>query len=284
MAPRKLRNTIGIIVNNDSTTYEALLLNSLNTRFRNAGYQVMVNCTDGNIRWEREAFQHLKGICDCILAVSSAVRYEEIEDAVPKQIPVIFLSHKPEGCPHTAIISSDYSAVYQGVISYAGRSGRKIACVCGDTSLPSTQECLRAYRDAISVSPLEYDKELIYEVPDMESFVPRELIHDIRQEDCTALFATSPALTSVLVDYLAFHNTNPIHTPIALLGYGNFDSGLTSRMHIDLIDHPVEQIVDVAFQHATYSIHHPKNQNKRVFLLKGTLHTHTLNGLRINEE
>lgn len=283
MAPRKLRNTIGIIINNDFTTYDALLLNSLNTRFHNAGYRVVMNCTNGNIQWEREAYRHFKGICDCILAVSSAVRYEEIADAVPGQIPVIFLSHKPEGCPHTAIISSDYSAAYQGVLSYAGRPGRKIACVCGDTSLPSTRECLRAYRDALSVSPLNYDRELIYEIPDTAHFAPRTLIHDIRQEDCTALFATSPALTSIMVDYLAFHNTNPVHTPIALLGYGNYDNGLTSRMHIDLIDHPVEQMVDVAFQHATYSIHHPENQNKRVFLLKGTLRTHTLNGLHMDE-
>ena len=283
MAARKLRNAIGMIVNTYSSTYNDLLLDSLSKRFHDEGYQVYVLSTNGNVEWEREAYTSLSKLCDCIFAVSSARHYSEIEDVVPKQIPVIFMINKPEDSPHTAILSSDYSAAYQGIISLATHYNRRVACVCESMDLDTTKECIRAYVDAVTVATTQTPEDYIYEVKDLSQFVPRKLIHDIRQQKGNAVFVTSPALSAILVDYLAFHNSNPKHTPIAMLGYGYFDSGLTSAMHIDLIDHPVEQAVDLAFQHATYAIHHSKSENKRVFLLKGILHTHTLNGLKMED-
>jgi DNA-binding LacI/PurR family transcriptional regulator len=284
MASRKTKNTIGVIIPNYIARSSDMMLDLLSRRFHQNGYQVIIAQTDSDIAHERELLSYFSKTADCIIIVSAAEHYSAIESAVPKQIPVIFLYNKPNGCPKTCILESDYSAIYQGLVSSLDRDEAKIACVCSNRRLSSTQEALRAYRDATATSPDGCNESLIYDVSVDAEFTVNRLVDSIIEAGCSAIFATTPTLTLLIMDYLIFYNTNPAHTPIRLLGYGDVDGILTSQMHIDLISHPTGQLVSLALEQATYQMNHPNTQNERVYLLKGTLQMHTYNGLNLQDE
>ncbi len=283
MAERTQTNTIGIILPSISTSSHDKVFDMLSNRFQALGYRVIIMQTDWNYEREKDAYQYLSDVSDCILTISSAENYSQISDFVPEQIPVIFLFHKPEGCPRTCILESDYSASYQGIVSYASHAYPKVACVCGSLNLTPNQEAMRAYKNALEAMEVPVDDNLIFEIGDNTDFDPLAIVRSLAEQDCHAVFATSPELTDGLMDSLLFHNTNLQNSPIALLGYGIMDSILTSHMHIDLITHPTKQVVDLAIQQATYLMHHPDFKNERVFRLKGTLQMHTYNGLNLQD-
>lgn len=273
------KKTIGIIVPSFFAHSCNQMLDLLSSRFRENGYHVIVSHTNGDIEQECELLTLFSETTDCILVVSVAENYSEIASAVSKKVPVIFLYNEPAGCPDTRILESDYSAIYQGIVSCTNRQVSKIAFLCDNLRLSSTQEALRAYRDATTTTGDGYDESLIYDVSHDKGFSIKRLVDTLIQQDCYAIFSSTYELTAAVVDYLIFYNMNSEHKPITLLGYGNLDGTLTSLMHIDLIVHPLGQLVDLALQQATYLIDHPNAQNERVYLLKGTLQMHTFYGL-----
>jgi DNA-binding LacI/PurR family transcriptional regulator len=284
MAVRKKRNTIGVIIPSYIARYSDRMLTLLSRSFRQHGYQVIIAQTDSDITQEIELLSYFAKTADCIFVVSAAERYSAIEDAVPKQIPVIFLYNRPIGCPKTCILESDYSAIYQGIVSTMNRGHSKIACICPSLKLSSTVEAIRAYKDATARAGERCEEAQIHEVSVDDDFSMHRLVESVIESGCTAIFTTTPTLTLLVMDFLIFYNTNPDHKPISLLGYGNVDGILTSQMHIDLINHPTEQLVTLARDQATYQMNHLSARNERVYLLKGTLQMHTYNGFNLQDD
>lgn len=276
MAARKARNTIGIISPGASIPFIGKLIDQLCNQFQSHSYQVLTGFTAGMIEREKSYLKSFTKSCDAILIISLAAEYADIEDAVPSQIPVIFLVNKPDGCTRTCLLESDYSAIYQGIVSCSNLNSQQVACVCSDPQLSTTRECLRAYKNAVSISPDGYDKQLIFATEQPDTFNPAPIISKCSELGCRTIFATSSELTSHLLDYLLYYNTKPSNTPIMLLGYGFTGNDISIQMYIDVIQHPMKEFTDLAFQQTLYLISHPK-QKERVFLLKGTLRMHRYN-------
>lgn len=272
---KKPTNIIGVILPTIGASSYDKVMDLLSDQFHTLGYRLIIKMTSGKLEREQGAYQLFSSMVDCILSISIAENYSEIADYVPTQIPVVFLFHKPEGCPRTCIVESDYSATYQGIVSFASRGLNRIACVCNKRSLFASKEALRAYSSALEAMEIEMDERIIFEIKNNSEFDPHQIVRIAAAQNCDAILATSPVLTSGLTACLLFHNTSPQNTPIELLGYGIMDNVLTSHMRIDLITHPSKQIVDLAVQQAMYLMNHPDYKNERVFRLKGTLQTHT---------
>ncbi len=269
------KRMIGIIVPSFFAHSCNQMLDLLSSRFRENDYQVIVSQTDGEIRQECELLSLFSETADCILIVSMAENYSDLASSISKKVPVIFLHNEPAGCPDTCILESDYSAIYQGIVSCTNRQVSKIAFLCNNIKLSSSQECLRAYRDAAATTESGYDESLVYDISGSMRFSVKSLVDSLIKRDCYAIFSSTHELTMAVVDYLIFYNMNPEHKPIVLLGYGSLDGTLTSLMHIDLIVHPIEQLANLALQQTAYLIDHPDRQKERVYLLKGTLQMHT---------
>lgn len=277
MAARKPRHTIGIIAPGATMPFIGKLIDLLTDQFQSRGYQVLTGLTAGITQREHTYLKSFTKSCDAILIISCAAEYAEIAASVPKQIPVIFLVNKPDGCPRTCLLESDYSVIYQGIVSCSNRHSTRVACVCSERKLSSTRECLRAYKDAMEYSPEGYDEQLIFETEDPVDFNPVQIISKCNELGCQTIFATSSELTSHLLDYLLYYNTNPSNTPITLLGYGFSGNDISIQMYIDVIQHPLKEFTELTFQQTLYLISHP-NHKERVFLLKGTLRMHRYSG------
>lgn len=271
--------TIGLILASVVANFRDSMLDGLSNQLHEKGYRLILGLTDHNIDREKEYLEQFSATTDCIIVVSSAEKYEEISSAITGQVPVLFLLNKPEDCPHTCILESDYSAIYQAVVSCTNMELVKVGCVCSHRELSSTKEFLRAYKDAISASPASYSEDLIYDVGDNMDFNVHELVLDMAYKGCSTILAATPSITNRIIDYLVFYNTNPLNTPISLFGYGAMGNSLSSQMNIDVIMHPVNQLVDLAVQQVIYLIGHPDSTYQRDFLIKGALRMHTYDGL-----
>ena len=271
--------TIGLILASVVANFRDSLLEGLSNQFHEKGYRLIMGLTDHSIDREKEYLEQFASITDCIIVVSSAEKYEDIAPAISGDVPVLFLLNKPEDCPYTCILESDYSAIYQAVVSCTNMEHVKVGCICSHRELSSTKEFLRAYKDAMSASPASYSEDLIYDIENDMDFNVHELVLDMAYKGCSTILAATPAITNRIIDYLVFYNTNPLNTPISLFGYGTTGNSLSSQMNIDVIMHPVNQLVNLTVQQAIYLINHPDYTNQRDFLIKGSLRMHTYDGL-----
>ena len=272
--------TIGVILASIAANFRDSLLDGLSSAFYEKGYQLVIGLTNNDISREKDFIQKFSKTTDCIIIISAAERYTQIESAVTGTVPMLFLINKPEGCPFSCILESDYSAIYQAIISSANQKKSTVGCICSHRELSATRELLRAYQDAVTASSLPFSRDLIYDVGDDLFFRVDKIIEDMVSRNCYAILAGTPAITNRILDYLVFYNTDPANEPFQLFGYGMVGSTLASQMNIDVIVHPVDHFIDLTVQACIYLIHHPDYKNTRDYLIKGKLRMHTYNGLR----
>lgn len=272
--------TIGVILASIAANFRDSLLDGLSGAFYEKGYQLVIGLTNNDLSREKEFIRKFSETTDCIIIISAAERYAQIEPVISGDVPMLFLINKPEGCPFSCILESDYSAIYQAIISSANRKESAVGCICSHPELSATKELLRAYQDALTASSVPFSKDLIYDVGDDLFFRADKIIEDMVSKNCHAILAGTPAITNRLLDYLVFYNTDPANEPFHLFGYGMVGSTLASQMNIDVIIHPIDHFIDLTVQQCIYLIHHPDYKKTRDYLIKGKLRMHTYNGLR----
>lgn len=269
--------TVGIIVQSISMQSQHDFFDNLSKKFSEKNCDVMIKITNGNIETERESFTQFGKITDAIIVISAAKNYDEISDVVPTDIPVIFLLTQPEGCNRTCILESDYSAIYQGIISCSNNGENKVAFVYSNMENTATQECLKSYKDALNaIEEGLYDESLLFEVADPNTFNPRTLLNQIITSGCNAILTTSSTLTSSLIDCLMF-SSKESESALSIMGYGPNESLLSSQMYVDLIVQPLDEILELTVQQVLYKTNHSRNysdQKNRVYRLKSTLRMH----------
>ena len=275
----KAAKTVGVILSSTAANFRDTLLDGLSRAFYQKGVSLIFGLTGNSVSREQDCIRRFSEITDCIVIISCAKHYSEIAPAISGQVPMLFLINKPEGCPYTCILENDYSAIYQAVLSHFNLKKGNVGCICDKRGLSSTEELLRAYRDAVLTSSMPFSEDLIYDIHNNAAFDVHKVILDLKEKGCTAILAATPAITSRILDDLVFYNTNPLNEPLHLFGYGAVGSALSSQMNIDVILHPVNQLIDITTQQCIYMMNHPEYNNFRDFLIKGTLSMHTYDGL-----
>lgn len=278
MENKKTYYTVGIIVQSISILSKHDFFDRLSYKFSERDCRSIIQTTGGNIEVERECFEHFSKIADAIVVISSATNYSEISDVVPIDKPVVFLFTEPEGCDRTCILESDYSAVYQGIISCSNLGKKKIAFVYSSFDNTHTQECLRSYKDALAVIGEDvFDESLLFAVENPHRYDPSILINQIMTTGCEAILTTTPTLTSTLIDCIIYSSKIYDTSKLLIMGYEPTQSLITSQMYVDLIVQPTDEIIDLTVQQILFLINHPKivaDKKRRVYRLKSTLRMH----------
>ncbi len=279
MPQNKIPKTIGFIISSIDSSYRDSLVDALCNQFYAKGYTVLMGMTSHDLKRERELFVTFSQLVDCIIIISNAEKYEQIEDVVPSDIPVLFLINKPEGTTKSAIMENDYSAFYQAVVSYAASHHHKVAYVCSNIKVSSSKEVLKAYVDSLNSSQIPYDDSLIYDVMDNPEFDAGNLVSDMLCKGCGAIICTTPNITNRFLDYLLFNAQKNSNHPISIYGYGNQSHNLITQLNINIVVHPHNQIVNLAVDQALYLMKHPHQTAHRDFLVKGKLKMYTYDGI-----
>lgn len=276
MAQRKLRHTIGLILSNVSNDFSGHLIEEMGEQLHENGYRLIITTTNHNIEHERDMLSMFSKTTDGILIISDAADYEELADAVPSRIPVIFLNRKPRGCPHTCILENDYSAVFQAVLSNSISGNDKIALVHGNKDFSTTQEILNAYENAMASTPVGYHEDWIYD-SGHAPLSPGEIVADMEKKGCNTVFTCTQTLTRQFLDYLLIYNFSA-QKPVTLIGFSNKDTESNTQLSFDTITQPLQELAELSVQQMLYLIKSPGTP-VREYLLKGTLRTKALNVL-----
>lgn len=278
MAARKPRNTIGIIFSSIGEQFRDNFIDSLSSALLKKGYFSNICLTNGDIDIERKYIEQMTKTTDGIVLMSCARTYDELKDIMPKRIPVVFLFNQPDGCPETTILESDYSAIYQGVISIANKGKTKMAYVCSSFDQTFTQGSFKAYTDAFNViSPGYNTMDNVFTV-DPNNFRPKTFLDKIKSDGYDSIFCATSTLTSSLIDTMLVYQAENNDFALSILGYSYTDKLYSSRLYANVIIPSYDEIINLTVQQVLYQISHP-DATKRAFLLKGTLHTNqfTLN-------
>lgn len=280
MSTRKLRKSIGIILPNVVNQFHEGFLDSFTLACKERDYSTTISLSNNDVDTECNYLKLLTKNNDALIVISCAKNYNEISSCVPKQIPVIFLFNQPADCPYTCILESDYSAIYQGVISCSNRGFSKIAYITSELSSSFSEDCLKAFKDALnSITPNSYNDDNIFEILNPSKENPQKLLNKLVENGYKAIFAASPSITKLLVDTLMIYNAKATEeTSIVLLGYGTPANLLSSQLYVDIILQPTDEIIALAIQQVFYQIAHPKENADKKFLLKGKLRMHKISG------
>ncbi len=271
MAQRKPRHTIGLILSNVTNDFSGYLMELMEEQFTANGYKLLVTTTNHSVESEREMLQMLGKITDGILIISDAISYEELADAIPRRIPVIFLNRKPADCPHTCILENNYSAVYQAILSNAAKGNNRIALVCSNRNLSTTQEIISAYRDAMENTSVGFHEDWIYYTDAVMRGNPETLLVDILKKGCTTVLTGTQTLTRKFWDHILVYN-HDAETPVNLIGFSNKDTHKQTALSFDTIAQPLQELTELSVQQMLYLINTP-GRPAREYLLRGTLRT-----------
>lgn len=274
MAQRKPRHTIGLILSNVTNDFSGYLMDLMEEQFTAHGYKLIMTTTNHSIESERDMLQMFGKITDGILIVSDASSYDELADAVPRRIPVIFLNRKPANCPHTCILENNYSAVYQAVLSNAAKGNDKIALVCSSDKLSTMQEIISAYHDAMDTTSVGFHEDWIYYTDIDMCGNPETLLADIVDKGCNTVLTATQTLTRKFCDHILIYNRST-ETPVTLIGFSNKDTHKQLVLSFDTIAQPLQELVELSVQQMLYLINTP-GKPAREYLLRGTLRTHSI--------
>lgn len=264
--------TIGFILPTVSNYFGHTLMERLEQTLAARGYKLVVALTNHHIEKEKQYLQYMATTTDGILIISDAEYYDMIADAIPSNIPTIFLNRKPMECPHTAIIENDYAAVFQAIFALINDGHENIACICRNPDFSTTKEILRAYRTAMENSPAGYHEEWIHFFDWTHADLP-DVIQEIRSNGCTAIFTASQTLTERILDYLFLYNTQQ-DDHLEMAGFANTSHNTALQKSIDMVAQPIESLADLATQQILYLIENPDTEPKD-YIVKGTFRRRT---------
>lgn len=260
-------HTIGIILPNITNQFSSNFVTLMTATLEKNGVRAVVSLTNHDIEKERECFSFFQSTTNGIFVLSSAIEYSQIQDVVPSDIPVIFFNRKPENCEKCCILASDYSAIYQAIISMQRSENSRIACVCDNPGYSTTKEITTAYRDAIKNLDVGFTEDWIL-YTDNQSFSVEKLVEQISALGCNAVLTATQTLTHAFQEYLTLYNSHN-DNKIYLIGYSNEEILSLEQYKIDTITQPVNQIVQLAVQQLYYLLDNPDTAAKD-YLVKGT--------------
>ena len=264
--------TIGFILPTASNYFGHTLMEVLERSLTELGYKLSIALTNHQIDKEKQYLKYMADTTDGILIISDAEYYEMISDAVPSNIPTVFLNRKPMECPHTAVIENDYAAVFQAIFSLINEGHENIACICRNPDFSTTKEILRAYKTAMENSSAGYHEEWIHFFDWQQSDLP-DVMEEIKAAGCTACFTASQTLTERFLDYLFLYNTQQ-EQRIAMAGFSNIGHNTTLQQSIDTVAQPITALADLAAQQIIYLIENPETEPKD-YIVKGTFRKRT---------
>lgn len=272
-------HAIGLILSNVTNDFSGYLMEQMEEQFRRNGYNLLVTTTNHSIESEREMLRLFATITDGILIISDSTSYSEIEEAVPAEIPVIFLNRKPYGCPHTCILENNYSAVYQAILSNVAAGNDRIALVCSDPAFSTMRELVTAYRSAMEATPIGYHENWVFYTDTAMKSDPAKVLRMVLDRGCNTVLTCTQTLTRNFWEYLLIHKSVQ-ELPITLIGFANKNAQNQATLAFDCIAQPLHELIELSVQQMIYRINSPDTLAHE-YLLQGSFRPHEFSFLEV---
>jgi LacI family transcriptional regulator len=210
-------DTVGFIVPDIANGYFATVIEEVEDVLQARGFRLIVSNTRENPSRELDSMRMLSsGVVDGLLLASTLDDYRDVEAALPSGFPVVLIDRSLAHASIDAIRTDNSTAIRDGVAGLVARGHRTIGLMASVRHLSTTEERVRAYRDALAEHGLDPDDRLVHYLESMTDPVLPSA-EALVAAGCTAIVASNNVLTSKL---LAAVHSRGWHAPdLEILGY-----------------------------------------------------------------
>ncbi len=159
--------TIGLVISDSSLSFFASLIEGVEKKAKEKGYNIILSNANCDVKNEMEAVQLLAGkrVDGILLAASmlTSKKYKSFLDAIG--IPYIYLVRKPEYEKADYIINDNYYGVYE-IINYLIKTGSsRIHFINVSNEITTSKYREKGYEEALKNAGIPYNPDLIHNVP-----------------------------------------------------------------------------------------------------------------------
>lgn len=233
-------NLIAFIVPDISNAYFATLIEATESVIAQEGYKLLIVNTRQDKRLELENLQALSnGIVDGFILASTFSRYDQMEDLIPSNLPIILIDRTPSGAPYDSAVISSRQAMNAGIQHLIQKGHTRIGYLTAEPRISTTKERINAYREAMLQNHLSAEP-FIGTTPKINHLTDEDLDFFLNQ-GCTALTLSNNVLaieTKILLDRRGIKSPQELE----LLGFRESNQIQYGLNEMNLINQPVDEL------------------------------------------
>ncbi len=235
------KNLIGCVIPDISNSFFSTIINEAEEIVSNHGYRmIVVNTREQEIR-EVEHLQILSsGIVDGLILASTIADSRRLAELIPSTLPTVLFDRVLSNGYWDSVTISDYDAMYQGVEVLINDGHKKIGYITGLNRLSTTQERLRAYKDAMAAHALLLSKEQIQQGDSMSQSAVMHL-EPLLAMGCTAIVVSNNVMADDALFYLSDKDLK-IGQDISILGYDDSYKTTFNQRRMHMVSQPTNQL------------------------------------------
>jgi LacI family transcriptional regulator len=260
----KKHNLIAFIVPDISNAYFAALIEAIESVIAQDGYKLLIVNTQQEKDLELENLQALSnGIADGFILASTFSRYDQIEDLVPNNLPIILIDRTLSGAPYDSAVISSRRAMNAGIQYLIQKGHTKIGYLTAEPRISTTKERINAYREAMMQNDLP-SESFVGTTLKMNHLTDRDLDFFLCQ-GCTALTLSNNVLaieTKILLDRRGIKSPQELE----LLGFRESNQIQYGLDSMNLINQPVDELGRQTGQRLLARLKHPEIPLKHIVL------------------
>jgi DNA-binding LacI/PurR family transcriptional regulator len=234
-------NTIGVIIPETVNRFFAKAVGGIQQAANKAGYNVMICQSDETLATERNNLHTLMAskVDGLLISVSRETdRYDHLQHAIDKEIPLVFFDRIVEELAASQVYSDNYEICMVGTEHLISQGCKRIAFIAGPQHLYTSRNRLKGYVDALKKNNLPVVESLIvhtdYKGNPVEDYV-RQLFNLLNKPD--GIFAIND-MAALEIIHLLKKRGLAIPKDVAVLGFNNETICRIVEPSLSSIDHP----------------------------------------------
>ncbi|NVD06484.1 LacI family DNA-binding transcriptional regulator [Vibrio sp. JPW-9-11-11] len=248
--------TVGLVIPDLTNMGFATIAKHLECHCRQAGYQLLIACSDDNPQMEQQVIEGLIDRQVDLLFVASAACDGHYLQQVAKQTPVILFDRVIEGAALTSV-KTDAARATQQVVERLVKGLDECAYLGGQLELSPSKERLAGYQAALNTVGIGVQPQLVLskDYQPLSGYQMMSAVIDELGRPPKALFTASYSLLEGVLRYLTEHNL--LDSPIRLATFDNYDILDCLPIKVDSIEQDCALIAQTLFETATQRLANP---------------------------
>lgn len=203
-------HTIGLIISDIGNFYYSKMARSIEEEARKNGYEVMIVSSHEEPKFESDIIQKLgERKVDGMIISSTGKNKEDIKNLRDHNFPLVLIDRRYKGLKTNLVQSEIFDGSYKVVNHLLSLQYQKVGVITTLNHLPSMSDRVEAYKEALKVHNIPFNKSLVKEVPfdanlDTIKSVLSDLITSPNAID--ALYVTNNKLTMLCYEALTEMN------------------------------------------------------------------------------
>lgn len=263
----KKTNTIGVMVNSINGPTTSDVLRGIDDYLKSQGYNVLIYNTDYNKATELAALANLEALsADGLIITSSGLINSLLNDESQLGMPVVHIHRTFEDLKVNTVLSDFKSGAYEGSNYLIAQGHERIAVITRSyANIPSRQDRLDGYYQALQAHNITKDESLVYVVDDLKEV--GDIVNELMAmpQAPTAIFSMYARITKALLLYCKAHKIN-IPEDISLIAFDDLPMATLFKSPLTVVNQSSYKLGIESAKLLLNKIKQPKDIHENVVL------------------